>query len=663
VSGPTRRDLPAAVPLDPGADLSALDTAKILAAPDDPDDRDAWRAALARWRAEARRRIGYDGRRYAAPATAWTRRCFSVCLAWLWDDTLYDRATGKFTVDDYLARGEREFGGFDAVVLWHAYPIIGLDDRNQFDYYRDVPGIDALVGSLRARGVRVAIDYNPWDTGTRREGRPDFALIADCVRRFGADVVFLDTMREGGAEIAAATTLANPSAVLETEGSIPLERIHDHAMSWGQWFADSALPGVIRAKWFEQRHLVHHVRRWHRDHSGELHSAWMNGCGVMVWENVFGSWVGWNARDRALLRAMVPVQRYFSDLFSEGRWTPLLDEAGSGLPASRWEKDAITLWTVVNQSGTPHAGPLLSIAPRPGVAYFDVVAGERLGADLAGELPAAGVAGVVAIPAGHEPPGFSDLLARQRAARWSGDTSFPVLPVRRVRVAPTAPGDLPPIPAGVHRLAVTYTVRETGFDAGAPFVDVWRPSATPPDLHVQGMVERTVTVGPVGVATHEVSNREYAEFLAATGYRPAVPERFLAHWRDGTPVPGTEDQPVTHVSLDDARAYARWAGLRLPTDDEWQLAAEGASLERRQPLVWNWTESERTDGRTSYVFLKGGCAWQAEGSIWYVDGGSRPPSYSLKLLRSSPAIERSASVGFRCACDREMERAGEVGGI
>ena len=64
--------------------------------------------------------------------------------------------------------------------------------------------------------------------------------------------------------------------------------------------------------------MLHHTRRWNRDHLEELHSAWLNGVGVLVWENVFGSWVGWNERDKALLRAMLPLQRRHAELLATG---------------------------------------------------------------------------------------------------------------------------------------------------------------------------------------------------------------------------------------------------------------------------------------------------------------------------------------------------------
>ena len=51
----------------------------------------------------------------------------------------------------------------------------------------------------------------------------------------------------------------------------------------------------------------------------------MNGTGMIVWDAVFGSWVGWNDRDASTLRRMVRVQRSLADVLIDGEWTPLVD--------------------------------------------------------------------------------------------------------------------------------------------------------------------------------------------------------------------------------------------------------------------------------------------------------------------------------------------------
>ena len=54
------------------------------------------------------------------------------------------------------------------------------------------------VREFHRRGVRVYIDYNPWDVGTRREGNAGPGMLAELVRALEADGIFLDTMSKGG---------------------------------------------------------------------------------------------------------------------------------------------------------------------------------------------------------------------------------------------------------------------------------------------------------------------------------------------------------------------------------------------------------------------------------------------------------------------------------
>ncbi|WP_129337325.1 SUMF1/EgtB/PvdO family nonheme iron enzyme [Cellulomonas endophytica] len=660
-------DRPTPVPLDPTPeDLVALDRAKVLAAPDDPADRPAWRAVLARWREDARRRHAHDDAAYRRPGAAWAARCHAVAQVWLWDELLHDAATGRFTPERFLADADR-FGGLDAVVLWHAYPVIGLDERNQWDWYRDVPGLRGLVDDLRGAGLHVFVDYNPWDVGTRRGG-PDAEELAALVADLGADGVFLDTLKKADPDLVARLEAARPGLVLEGESTLPVERVADHALSWAQLFADSPVPGVLRAHLYERRHMQHHVRRWHRDHAEELRSAWLNGVGVMVWEVVFGVWVGWSARDAATLRRVLAVQRVADDLLLDGDWTPLagLPEGAdaAGVHASAFAADGVTLWALASTAGqdVDVAAPGADRSRR-----VDLLGGADLAPGGTVPVPAGGVAAVLELAPGAAAPAWLPALlerARSGALAPDPDASFPHRLARRVVPAPPdvprAPDAGPPpdavvLPAGDWVLTVRYRARETGTYQGAPYVDEWKP--LPPRLHDARTLQRDGhRAEPVAVASAEVTNAEYAAFLAATGYRPRTDHRFLAHGtRDAagawSPPPGQEDAPVVLVDLDDARAYAAWRGGRLPTEDEWQLAAAGRGWRRREPLVRNLTESEHTDGRTRFAMLKGGCAYRAQGSDWYLEGGPQAPEVTVKLLVPGMGLARSTAVGFRCAWD------------
>ncbi|MBA3309333.1 MAG: SUMF1/EgtB/PvdO family nonheme iron enzyme, partial [Nocardioidaceae bacterium] len=240
---------------------------------------------------------------------------------------------------------------------------------------------------------------------------------------------------------------------------------------------------------------------------------------------------------------------------------------------------------------------------------------------------------------------------------------FPRRSVRRVRVEP-AYGDAPPdavrVPAGRRELTYVCRQRETGMYEETSYVGDWMP--LPPRLHGIRTGSRAVDLTPVAVDAAEVTNADFAAFLAATGYRPPVANRFLEHWADGRPPSGTEDHPVAFVDLDDSRAYAGWRGARLPTEDEWQVAAGSDGWRRAEPLVWSWTESEHRDGRTRWAVLKGGARWQARGSEWYVDGGPHEPEWSLRLLLAGGGLARSSCIGFRCAVDLREEGLGRSPG-
>ncbi len=632
---PREIDLPR--PWAPEAPLIDLDDGKILAAPSDPALWPAFRARITAWRADATQRLGYDDVLYQRPDSAWAATCFTVAQVWLWDELLYDFDAVRFTPEKLAADFER-FGGLDAVVLWHAYPVIGIDERNQWDWYRDVPGIVELVGELHRLGLRVFIDYNPWDTGTRRSGEDRLELAA-LVAHLDADGIFLDTLREADPELVEALQDAKPGVVLEGESKLTLERISDHHLSWAQWFADSSVPGVLKARWFERRHMQHHVRRWHRDHSGELISAWLNGTGVMVWENVFSSWVGWNRRDAATLARMVTWQRALADVLVRGEWTPLFD-VGENLVAGEYSLGGTRLVAVANTSDDDHMLPVP--LANEGITALDLETG--LPARARARIPAHSIGGIVEVR-GAIPPEITAAAATVTERPHDPDAAFPYRDTVRLQgdaspLGPPASRSGVLVPPGRHRLTVRYRMRETGIYAEAPFVNEWKP--LPPRLHDLRTLERVADLATAVQVSDDITAEEFHSFVQQSGYAPRCTQRFA-------PVSGTG--PATGVNLSDARAYAAWVGGRLPTEDEWQLAADRPGWSRTRPEVWNWTESEHSDGRSRFVILKGGSAYRAEGSDWYVEPGPQSPDFSFKFLLPGLGMARSPRIGFRVAWD------------
>jgi hypothetical protein len=342
---------------------------------------------------------------------------------------------------------------------------------------------------------------------------------------------------------------------------------------------------------------------------------------------------------------------------------------------------------------------LLRIDAKEGDSYYDLVQGKEILPTkhhqkivLSGKLSPRGIGCIIAGKPQALGSDFHSFIASQAEINQASGskTDFPEIQAVRVPVVLTRKYEKPlvgmvKIPAFKGSLEVVFTVREVGFYSSIDpsFVNIGSPA-----LHHQTSFSLEVNLPEFLIDETPVTNLQYHHFLKKSGYIPGETLNFLKHWKDGKIPSGKEDHPVVYVDLNDARAYALWAGKRLPTEYEWQFAGQGfeknnypwgqnmeeefcnsgetedTTAVKAYPNgksvfgcydmvgnTWELTESEHGDGRNRFCILKGGSFYKALYCDWYFDGYLKPLNFAAKQLLIYSGIDRCATVGFRCTAD------------
>ncbi len=663
----------------------------------------AWHRDLREWRHEHRIRMGYSDAQYLRPELQWSQSNFVHAQMMVEDRYFYDAASGKYTVDKYLDDLEARYGGIDSVLIWYVYTNIGIDDRNQTALASDLPGgLDGLkqvVADFHRRKVKVFLPTMAWDNGTRSTGMFDWDAVVQLAAAVGADGVNGDTYNGVPRSFLEASEAIGHPLVFQPE-STPYadEALMWNNQSWGKASTD-IIPAVSKLKWLESRHLINIENRWARDRTDDLHYMFFNGIGYVSWENIWGVWNQFTTRDAETLRRLAKLSRKFASLLISADWEPYATALQQGVFASRFPGGDSTLWTMVNRNEYDMRGEQLAVKHCEGRLYFDVWNGSQLQprihngqAILAMTLETRGYGAVLALESGNQSEGLIEFLQQMKqlntTALQSLSNVWEAMPQQMVPIMQTPPvANLPAgmvtIPAGDFDFKVSGIEIEGYTWKGLDFQYPWENSARRSHLHRMSMQAFHIDRYPV-------TNADYQKFVDASGYRPNDNHHFLRDWKKGAPLAGWEKKPVTWVSIEDARAYATWAGKRLPHEWEWQYAAQGGDgrlypwgndwnvaampekntgREQLPPAdvdahpqgaspfgvmdlvgnVWQWTD-EFFDEHTRAAVLRGGSSYQPQTSHWYF-----PQAYQLdqhgKYLLMAPCKDRSGGLGFRCVVD------------
>jgi len=686
----------------------------------------------------------FDNSLYERSDLAWIRNSYLIILQMAWDREFYDRTTGRYTFPDLLRKGNELFGNIDVYGIWPTWPRLGLDQRNQWDLYRDLPGGTTQLRSFarlaRQNNTRFFISYNPWDNSTRKEDH--YRGMARLIRETEADGVVLDTQGSSSYELQAAADSARKGVVMFSEG-MAVTRDMPGIISGRVHNAIFFSPELNLNKLIKPDFSIFRVCDVGEDliHR-EVAIAFFNGYGTEL--NMFrpGGRNDDFRADMEYLARTTFILRQNNDAFLDKNWTPLIETSADNIFVNRWRSGEKTIYTVLNLRQEGFSGRLFQVSAREGKHYVSLWNHENLTPEpVNGKI-------MISVRADGWPSTwtatrkegsvdciaeFPDILRSElingdsirikspgsgKITVWKGDPSYKTekkelkttsdtvisvknlfgyyegkLVIQLTRNDKLADENIVDMKGGkpwlISRTTRSLPASEVPTDMvlvpGRDFsFEVTTNEDFIPYPEVSGI---TIKVDSFLIDKYPVTNAQFYEFLQSSGYRPADTSRYLRHWEMGIFRQGQERYPVVNLSYEDMKAYAGWAGKRLPTQAEWQLAAQGTdgrkwpwgnefhgtlcnnSFGKATPVdafnkgmspygvidlvgnVWQMTNDMFFNGSYYFTVIRGGSFYKPDSSWWYIQGGPQPLDKTQIMLMVSPGYDRNATVGFRCVKD------------
>jgi iron(II)-dependent oxidoreductase len=707
----------------------------------------------------------FDNKLYERKDLDYIRHSYTMHLMMAWERNYYSSKDSSYHLREFLEDKQKLYGGDDIFAIWPTWPVLGLDKRTQWELFESLPGgikmqtvLSALSHSL---GTKYFISYNPWDDKTEKKS---LQSMSDFIQRIDADGVVLDTRAEGSETLQKAVDDAKPGVILYSEGmAVPQDM---QGIIAGRVHNDIYYPPLLNLnKFMKPDFAIFRVAEVNKERiRREYNAALFNGYGIEI--NVMRPGrPGWIDDDYRYWGKCVRILKENTDNFNSYDWMPLITSLKDKIYINKWPAAKKTIYTILSLLPEGFHGALFDAENKKGYHYIDVWNHENVPlqtqsgkefavADLESFNPkytGTNNEGTITVIANlpellsvkmEGDKIFIDAKKGTNLKIWSGNPSYQK-PALEMKATFASFHLLEKFGAVEGKFIIQLFNNNNLLDEYILFIQPGTPllvSETKNTLAGNKMNDGMVKI-PAGIFTMNVANgdefisypkegypkilhmksfcmdkfpvtnNQFLQFIWSTNYTPADTANFLKQWANGKPKQGEENFPVTYVSYEDAQAYADWCGKRLPTESEWQYAAQtsdgriwpwGNETKRKgsdsknisttltlvdygipdpkycdtgdgmlyavgkykkgiNPFglmdlvgsVWQMTNDRYKSDTYQYIILKGGSYYYPGNSWWYVQGGPKPLYYRQMWLRVSPGFERNAAVGFRCVRDLE----------